>query len=391
MSADDREIPGAVRFDFELMNRSILHLIRTMDPAQGGPVEYLKQLAAVHTGMGVHVGIVTLDRSGSGNGLAASLFECGPSKGVYGYDPHLEAKLTKIVRSFDTIVVHGLWQFHGLCASRVAGKVGVPYYVFPHGMLDPWFRRSYPIKHLKKELYWMVAERRVLEQSRAVLFTSQKEARLADTTFWPFANYRRRIISLGVPNAPSDTETVREAFLRKFAHLRGRRFVLFLGRLHPKKGCDLLVKTFAEVRPPFDLVLAGPSASPEYTAELQGLAEGLPITFAGLIEGEVKSGALASAEALLLPSHQENFGLVVAEALSFGTPVLVSDQVNIAEDVQSFGAGFVEPDTMVGTRRLIERWAEHGDSKMRPSALCCFQNRFNIEHSAKELLEILCD
>ena len=111
----------------------------------------------------------------------------------------------------------------------------------------------------------------------------------------------------------------------------------------------------------------------------------------GMIEGDVKAGALVSADALILPSHQENFGLVVAEALAFGTPVLVSEQVNIAEEVQSFGAGFVEPDTLAGTRRLFTRWLERGDSRMRAAALACFQQRFDIEHSARGLLKILVD
>jgi glycosyltransferase involved in cell wall biosynthesis len=375
------------------MNRSILHLIRTMDPARGGPVEYLKQLAAVHTRMGVHVGILTLDRTEAGwrRDLAASVIECGPSRGTYGFDARLEDKLTAVARSYTAIVVHGLWQYHGRCASQVAGKVGVPYFVFPHGMLDPWFKKSYPLKHLKKQVYWILAERKILERARAVLFTSDKESRLAETTFRPEGHYRRLIIPLGVPKAPSGTAVLRETFLHRFAHLRDRRFLLFLGRLHPKKGCDCLVQAFAEMRPPLDLVLAGPGASPQYTAELTRLAKGLPITFTGMIEGDVKAGALISADALILPSHQENFGLVVAEALSFGTPVLVSEQVNIAEEVQSFAAGFVEPDTLAGTRRLLERWLEHGDSKMRAAALACFQKRFDIEHSARGLLKILTD
>jgi glycosyltransferase involved in cell wall biosynthesis len=362
-----------------------------MDPATGGPVEYLKQLAAVHTRLGVQVGIVTLDRNEPGwiREVAASVIECGPGRGTYGFDPLLEAKLTELAGSYETMVVHGLWQFHGRCASRVAAKVGVPYYVFPHGMLDPWFRKSYPIKHLKKQLYWILAERQVLAQARAVLFTTEREARLAETTFLPKGSYQRRIITLGVPQAPSNTGALRDAFMQKFPHLRSRPFLLFLGRLHPKKGCDFLVKAFSELRPSIDLVLAGPGASPAYTAELKRLAAGLPITFTDLIEGEVKAGALACAEALILPSHQENFGLVVAEALSFGTPVLLSEQVNISEEVKSFGAGFVEPDTLAGTRRLIERWLEHRDPAMRVAALSCFQQRFNIEQSAQKLLEII--
>ena len=171
--------------------------------------------------------------------------------------------------------------------------------------------------------------------------------------------------------------------------MRGRRFLLFLGRLHPKKGCDLLVKAMARMRPPIDLVFAGPISNKEYVCKLKRSAEGLPIVFAGMLHGDIKSGALAAAEALILPSHQENFGLVVAEALSFGTPALLSDRVGVAEDVVSSGAGFVEPDTLIGTERLIERWLQEGTLAMRTSALNCFQNRFDIKHSATELMRIL--
>ena len=108
----------------------------------------------------------------------------------------------------------------------------------------------------------------------------------------------------------------------------------------------------------------------------------------GMIEGDLKTGALASASALILPSHQENFGLAVAEALSFGTPVLISRQVNIAETIETAGAGFAEPDNLAGTRRLIERWLEFGNPSMRDAALRCFQSHFDIEHSAGELLRV---
>jgi glycosyltransferase involved in cell wall biosynthesis len=373
------------------MNRSILHLIRTLDPARGGPVAFLKHLSAVHAAMGVNVAILTLERNEPDwvTDLSVSAIECGQSRGTYGYNTWMEGKLTEIAGSFETMVVHGLWQYHGLCAMRVSARTGVPYYVFPHGMLDPWFKKSYRFKHLKKQLYWLVAERRMLEGAKAVLFTSHYESRLAKSTFFPEAHYRSRILHLGVPRAPADAEQMREVFLQRFPHLRGRRFLLFLGRLHPKKGCDLLVRAMACIRPPIDLVFAGPSVNQRYAARLKRSAQGLPVTFAGMLQGDTKCGALVSAEALILPSHQENFGLVVAEALSFGTPVLLSKQVNVAEDVQSFRAGFVEPNTIIGTRRLIERWLREGDPAMRIAALNCFQNRFDIEHSARKLMEIL--
>jgi glycosyltransferase involved in cell wall biosynthesis len=373
------------------MKHAILHLIRSLDPARGGPVEYLKQVAIAQKEKGARTSILTLDPPEPLwiRNLPASVLDCGPSRGTYGFNSSLERKLCKISGSFAAIVVHGLWQFHGICAARAAEKTGIPYFVFPHGMLDPWFRKSAPIKHFKKQLYWILTERKVLESARRVVFTSRKESELANATFWPRATYQHRIVSLGVPGAPANIEPLQEIFFRRFAHLRGRSFLLFLGRLHPKKGCDLLIEAMDGLNSPVDLVMAGPSGDPAYRAKLQKAAKGVSVTFAGMVEGELKAGALASANALILPSHHENFGLVVAEALSFGTPVLLSRQVNIAEDIESAGAGFVEPDTLEGTKRLIERWLQSGNAAMREAALACYQNFFRIESSAGELLRVL--
>ena len=318
------------------------------------------------------------------------MIECGPSRGNYGYNPRLEAKLTELAGSFETMVVHGLWQFHGRCASRVSAKIGVPYYVFPHGMLDPWFRRSYPIKHLKKQLYWMLAERQVLEQARAVLFTSEREVAIsgkplscpretiaADYPAGSSAGTVRarsvaRRVSAKLPTSanPSVSLVPRDGYIRK-------KGVISWSKRLPSSG----------LRSTWSWQVQAPVRNIPRT--LKRLAAGLPITFTDLIEGEVKASALACAEALILPSHQENFGLVVAEALSFGTPVLLSEQVNISEEVKSSGAGFVEADTLAGTRRLIEHWLEHGEPAMRAAALRCFQQHFNIEQSAQKLLEII--
>jgi glycosyltransferase involved in cell wall biosynthesis len=373
------------------MELAILHLIRSLDPARGGPVEYLKQLARAQKALGVHSAILTVDPIEPGwvPNPPVSVIECGPGKGIYGFHSGLERKVCEVAKLFRAVVVHGLWQYHGLCAARAAKKTRVPYFVFPHGMLDPWFRNFTPIKHFKKQLYWILAERKVLQDARAVLFTSEKELLLARSTFWPRANYRCRIVPLGVPKAPPDLERGRNAFYKQYTHLRGRSFLLYLGRLHPKKGCDILVSAMNELRSPIDLVMAGPSADQAYKERLEKAARGASITFAGMIEGDLKAGALASAAALILPSHQENFGLVVAEALSFGTPVLLSRQVNIAEDIEMAGAGFVEPDTGPGTRRLIERWLQFGGPSMRDAALKCFQDHFDIERSAGEMLEVL--
>src|SRR5439155_16750291 len=158
----------------------------------------------------------------------------------------------------------------------------------------------------------------------------------------------------------------REAFLKAFPHLRDKRILLFLGRLHEKKGCDLLLQAFADlagsskqVPAELHLVMAGP-AKDEYGEFLKNLAVKLRIdsrvTWTNMLAGDLKWGAFHSAEAFILPSHQENFGIAVAEALACGLPVLISNRVNIWREIRLHGAGFVEGDDLKGTQRLLKSW-----------------------------------
>jgi glycosyltransferase involved in cell wall biosynthesis len=351
-------------------------------------VEYLRLICEAHARMGVQVAVATLEDPGQKRVWPVPVIGCGPGAGSFGYRAGLTAKFRRMAESFDLIVFHGLWEYSSICGAKAARSASIPYFFFPHGMLDPWFSKAFPLKHLKKQLYWFLFERRLLQGAKAVIFTSENEFRLAAKTFWPPSNYRKAIVALGVRAPEGHREQQRELFLNRFPHLRGKRFLLFLGRLHPKKGCDLLIEAFARLQPPLELVLAGPSSTPEYLEELRKMAGERPVTFTGMITGEMKSGALAAAEALILPSHQENFGLVVAEALSFGLPVLLSSQVNISDELEADGAGLVEPDTLSGTCALIERWLAADSEAMREAAQRCYQNRFGIERSAEALLEL---
>ena len=153
-----------------------------------------------------------------------------------------------------------------------------------------------------------------------------------------------------------------EAFYGRFPQLRGRRYLLFLARIHEKKGCDLLIGAFAKVAalvPDLDLVIAGPDQV-GLRASLERQAEKLKITarvhWPGLLGGDLKWGAIRACEAFVLPSHQENFGIAVVEALAVGRPVLISNQVNIWAQIDEDKVGLIEEDTGEGTERLLRRW-----------------------------------
>ena len=345
---------------------------------------------------GHEVEIVTLDPPGSAflGGTSLKAHAVGTGRGGYGYAPDLLRWLWAEGGNFDRVIVNGLWQYPGLAIWRRHAGSRIPYFVFPHGMLDPWFKRTYPLKHLKKWFYWPWAEYRVLRDARAVIFTSEEERRQARESFWLY-RCREVIAPLGA-EAPS-VDAAEEFFLR-FPQLRDKRIVLFLGRLHVKKGCDMLIDAFARTAPDNErvvLVMAGPDQA-GWEAELRNRAaktgKGDRIFFTGMLEGSLKWAALRAADVFILPSHQENFGLSVVEALACGVPVLISRPVNIWSEILEDGAGYVESDDLAGTERLLRRWFETNDAtraSMRSSALNCFTKRFEIGRAAALLLKIL--
>ncbi len=270
-----------------------------------------------------------------------------------------------------------------------------PYFVFPHGMLDPWFKETFPLKHLKKWLYWPWGDYRVLRDAAAVIFTAEEERLLARKSFWLY-RVREKISPLGVETPTPPSSEARENFFRRFPQLRDKRILLFLGRLHPKKGCDLLIEALAQTNDnSVSLVLAGPDQVGWQTA-LQQQVDHLNlqsrVVFAGMLEGETKQAALAVADAFVLPSHQENFGMAVVEALAVGLPVLISNRINIWREVDQDGAGYVESDNLSGTLRLLNRWIaapQNVRDGMRANARRCFEQRFQIDKATDSLLQIL--
>jgi glycosyltransferase involved in cell wall biosynthesis len=264
-------------------------------------------------------------------------------------------------------------------------------------MLDPWFKRTYPLKHLKKLAYWPWADYRVLRDAQAVLFTTEQERLLARQSFWLY-QANEVVVGYGTSAPPGNAEQQREQFLSRFPQLRGQRILLFLSRIHPKKGVDLLIEAFASVAPTdprLQLVIAGPDQV-GWQAQLQqrpaalGIAD--RITWPGMLSGDLKWGAFRAAELFCLPSHQENFGIVVAEALACGLPVAIAEPVNISAEVAGAGAGLVQSDTLAGTTEALRQWLaldEFAREQMKVRAVQLFAERFDFASVARNLIPVL--
>lgn len=382
----------------------ILHVITSVNPDKGGVIEGLKQLAIALEKFGHSVEVVSLDDPKAPwlNTLSLPHYPLGPvifsSKMLhYYYSPRLQPWLRANAKHYDAIIINGIWQYHSVATRRVLRKMKMPYFIFPHGMLDPWFKQAYPVKHFLKWLYWIWTDYKVLRDAKYVLFTCEEE-RIQSRRSFSLYRCNEKVVGFGTSVPPGDPARQREDFLQKFPELQGKRLVLFISRIHPKKGCDLLIEAFprvAEREASLHLVIVGPY-EPSLQRKLVTLSESLGIadriTWTGMLSGNLKWGAYRSAEVFVLPSHQENFGFVVVEAMACGVPVLISNKVNIWREIEADGAGMIADDTVAGTTDLLEKWfhmTERDKGAMRQKAVQCFNNHFENEIAAKILIKVL--
>lgn len=376
----------------------LLHVIHTMRPEAGGVVEAVRLLASAHAELGHPAEVLCLDAPGTTaeGQFPFPVHEIGPAKGgTYGYCPLLVPWLKVNHETYDAVIVHGLWQHVGLATRGALHGSETPYCVFPHGMLDPWFNQAYPLKKLKKQLYWRWGEYRVLRDARQVLFTCEEERRLARKSFKPY-DVNEAVVGLGIEEPPGNHEAAL-TFLRQSYPDIGEDFLLFLGRIDPKKGLDMLIAAYRKLKQEGKrlpaIVIAGPGEDSAHANELRLLlGSETGVHFTGMLKDELKWGALAACAALILPSHQENFGIVVAEALAMGRPVLVTHKVNIFVEVCQGGAGLAQPDTPEGIEILLEQWlalSEPERAAMTTAARPCYLEHFAIGQVAEKLVETI--
>lgn len=377
----------------------ILRSISSLDPRHGGVTEAVRSTTIGLQRLGHSVDIVTLDHRDEGylTDFPAQIHPIGRWTRRYGYTPRLRQWIAKNGQSYDVGIIEGLWNHASIGGHQGMMDAGLPYIVFPHGMMDPWFRSQYPAKHLAKQLFWWALQGRVLGDAAAVAFTCEEEKRVARGVF-SGPKYHEEIISLGVADAPSLNTDETASFGIRLPALAGRPYLLFMSRIHPKKGCDLLIRAFAElarVDSYIQLVMAGPDQV-GWHAELLELARTLGIAdrihWPGMLEGVVKWAAIRGCEAFVLPSHQENFGIVVAEAMACGKAVLTTDKVNIWREVEACGGGLIDNDSQNGISRLLRSW--HAMSlqerrEMETNAQNGFSTCFHLDSAVQGLERLL--
>lgn len=343
---------------------SVLHVTYDLDPRAGGLAKAVIDLAVAQAAAGIGVGMVVThaahhDISAAVAQLRAAGVEVeavGPTTSKLHYHagtrPAIAARIGQGKAS--VVHVHAVWEDAQHAAVGEARRAGVPVVWSPHGMLDPWSLRQ---SRWKKKIMLALRTRRDLNAAAAMHFTTRVERDLvAPLKLRPAAV----VEPLGVDSAELADLPPKGAFRAKFPAVGDRRIVLFMSRVHYKKGLDLLIPAFAAAAGPQDvLVIAGPVAEgyqPEIDRLVAAAGIGGRVVQTGMLFGRDRLAPLVDATVFVLPSYQENFGIVVAEALAVGCPTIISDQVNIWPDIADARAGAVVPTDVARLTDTLRQW-----------------------------------
>jgi glycosyltransferase involved in cell wall biosynthesis len=396
----------------------ILHVIPSVNPTKGGPIQGIRNYQNDLVHLGVHRDLVTFENPEDIKlwqfPESLNLIGLGKSQTNLQYNKNLIPWLKKNIYNYDYIIINGIWSYHSYATLKtlkwlkkhksefVLPKV----FVMTHGMLDPWFQKdkSRRLKAIRNFFYWHLIEKKVINNAEGLLFTCEEELLLARTTFRGYRPNLEINIGYGIEAPPTQSENLKIAFQKNCTLDSNEPYILFLSRIHPKKGLNLLLKAYGQLlqNTEFDskmptLIIAGPGMDTDYGMKLSQYLEQNPIIktkvhFVGHLSGDAKWGAIYGCDAFVLPSHQENFGIAVAEALACYKPVLITNKVNIYREIENGDAGIVDDDTLEGTIANIKKWIclnSVSKLKMGQDAYKVYQNHFDSKSAAERLVAVL--
>jgi len=386
----------------------VLHVIPSLSPKDGGPSFAMPLIAAGLQRAGVSVDVATTTADEEGPFTIGDLEKSVTRDGVNYFYFERQSEFYKVsipfsrwlaarIRNYDLVHIHALFSYTSFVAARLAAKYSVPYVVRPLGVLNRWGMQNR--RRLLKKLSFRFIEQRVLRKAAAIHYTSQQERIEAEETG---IKTRSALIPLGIDSAPFRELTKPERFYSKFPEARGREIILYLSRLDPKKGLDLLLRAFAELRAGWSaaterrhpiLIIAG-DGDAQFVSGLRSLAEvlgiGPDLIWTGFIGGEDKLSAMASASMYVLPSRSENFGIALVEAMAAGLPCVLTDEIGIAIDAREYDAGLVAPCEVGPLANAMRRLIDDPELRTRLShnARRLVDDRFSAEAMSGSLIKL---
>ncbi len=350
---------------------NILHVTPSMSPGWGGPVVVVSELVQALSEEGIRCEIATTKghRVGTDLTLLDSVpthsFDTGlPALLWTSYSRELANFLDDNITRFDLVHVHEIWHYAGYAAFRAAKKNGVPFVLTPHGELSDWSLRH---KGWKKRIYMKAILNGILRNTDALhAITSAEKDRISQLGY----DTPVTVASNGIDPAQFDNLPDPSEFLNRFPALKGKQVVLYLGRLNPTKGLDILARSFSDITNQFPdtvLLMVGPDEEggrQVMEAILRSESMIDKAIFTGMLTGEDKLAALNCADIFVLPSYSEGFSIAILEAMAACLPVVISQGCNFPEAAEH-GAGFVVEASERPVAEAIDALLSNADLRVR--------------------------
>lgn len=365
------------------MNYKILSIIDSLNPKDGGPSHSILDMALANKNNGIIHDIIYLGKEVNFKKLAGiKIIPLNDSYFKYGLSYKLIKWLFKNRNKYDLFILHGLWQFITLLSRLI---LPLKYVVFTHGMLDPYFGRN-KFKSFKKKIYWYLVEKRNLQKAKYVLLNSSVEEKQIKKTFVNTDGIKFKKVNYGIFPKKINSNTNKKKFYLKFSYLKKKKIILYIGRIHPKKGLDKLIDALVNINDQNYILLIAGDTSNNYAQSLKKKIIDAKlkdkVIFANFLSGDLKWGAIAAAESTILPSHGENFGVAVVESLFMGTPVICSNKVGIYKKIKEYNAGIITGDNASSLTKGIKKilaLSYKAKKNMKKKSLACFSDNFNIK------------
>ena len=372
----------------------ILRIITSLDPKYGGPQNGILSSSVQLIKDGFKVDIATCDSKKINIKEHKNIKIINFKSFIgdkYRFSFGLFIWLYKNKKNYDFFLIHGLWQFNSLIARLLLRRR--KYYVFTHGQLDPFFGLNL-YKKIKKKIYWYLIERKNLANSKGILLTSKGEKLNLNNTFVDTFKIKKHIIRYGILQKNLNKKRCINSFNANFPFLCNKKFYLFLGRFNEKKGCEIIIESVIKLKKKFKskILFAGPIENTNYFKNLKQLVKENnlenTIFFSDSLYEDKKWGAILKSKGMLLASHGENFGIAIAESLSQGKPVLITNKVNIYKNILNHNAGIVSSNTTSSFSKKLLQFENINIkklNKMSKYASICFKENFDVSSNENSL------